>query len=221
MTVTAGRRGRRPLRRVGDGPRAVSLLRYYPTPGRGSAERGGAGKNRDGGSSRTPTPTGRVRVGRGCVNGYAQASVTQKPVGVGVPDDPLFRRPRGKKTVQRKITFVGAGSHPRPYVRRPPTYRRRVFFRTTYSNQKCRPTGGIFTILRHGDANCNKNAPAGRFHSSRGADTLAAEWVLRASGRGGRGCQPYGGAEAQKAHSFGAPPRFFWQGQRNGVEFPA
>ena len=74
----------------------LDLLRYYPTPGRGSAERGGAGKNRDSGTSRTPSPTGRLRVGRGCVNGYAQASVTQKPVGVGVPDDPLFRRPRGK-----------------------------------------------------------------------------------------------------------------------------
>ena len=61
-------------------------------------------------------------------------------------------------------------------------------------------------------------APAGRFHSSRGADTLAAEWVLRASGRGGRGCQPYGGAEAQKAHFFGAPPHFFGLAQRNGVD---
>ena len=164
----------------------LDLLRYYPTPGRGSAERGGAGKNRDGGTSRTPSPTGRVRVGRGCVNGYAQASVTQKPVGVGVADDPLFRRPRGKKTVQRKITFVGAGSHPRPYVRRPPTYRRRVFFRTTYSNQKCRPTGGIFTILRHGDANCNKKRPSwafsqlprrGHFSGRVGAE---GEWERRA-----------------------------------------
>ena len=174
------------------------MPRVYPTPGRGPAERGEAGVYRDGGTSRTPSPTGRLRVGRGCVNGYAQASVTQKPVGVGVADDPLFRRPRGKKTVQRKITFVGAGSHPRPYVRRPPTYRRRVFFRTTYSNQKCRPTGGIFTILRHGDANCNKKRPSGAFsqlprrgapklQSVRRADTLAAEWVLRASGRGGRG----------------------------------
>ena len=141
----------------------LDLLRYYPTPGRESAERGEAVGDRDGGTSRTPSPTGRLRVGRGCVNGYAQASVTQKPVGVGVPDDPLFRRPRGKKTVQRKITFVGAGSHPRPYVRRPPTYRRRVFFRTTYLNQKCRPTGGIFTILRHGDANCNKKRPSRAF----------------------------------------------------------
>ena len=140
-----------------------NMPRVYPTPGRGSAEHGKAGGDRDGGTSGTPSPTGRLRVGRGCVNGYAQASVTQKPVGVGVPDDPLFRRPRGKKTVQRKITFVGAASHPRPYVRRPPTYRRRVFFRTTYSNQKCRPTGGIFTILRHGDANCNKKRPSGAF----------------------------------------------------------
>ena len=91
-----GRRGRRPLRRVGDGRVPHNMPRVYPTPGQGSAERGGAGKNRDGGTSRTPSPTGRVRVGRGCVNGYAQASVTQKPVGAGVPDDPLFRRPRGK-----------------------------------------------------------------------------------------------------------------------------
>ena len=72
------------------------LLRDHPTPGPGRAEHGETGKNRDGGTSRTPSPTGRVRVGRGCVNGYAQASVTQKPVGAGVPDDPLFRRPRGK-----------------------------------------------------------------------------------------------------------------------------
>ena len=37
------------------------LLRGYPTPGRGLEERGGAGKNRDGGTSGTPSPTGRVR----------------------------------------------------------------------------------------------------------------------------------------------------------------
>ena len=91
------------------------LLRYYPTPGRESAERGGAGKNRDGGTSRTPSPTGRVRVGRGCVNGYAQASVTQKPVGVGVPDDPLFRRPRGKnKQYNEKSRLLGRGPTPAP-----------------------------------------------------------------------------------------------------------
>ena len=39
-----------------------NMPRVYPTPGRGSAERGGAGKNRDGGTSRTPSPTGLVRV---------------------------------------------------------------------------------------------------------------------------------------------------------------
>ena len=37
------------------------LLRGYPTPGRGRAERGEAGKNRDRGTSRTPSPTGRLR----------------------------------------------------------------------------------------------------------------------------------------------------------------
>ena len=37
------------------------LLRGYPTPLRGLEERGGAGKNRDGGTSGTPSPTGRVR----------------------------------------------------------------------------------------------------------------------------------------------------------------
>ena len=37
------------------------LLRYYPAPGRGSAERGKAGGDRDGGTSGTPSPTGRLR----------------------------------------------------------------------------------------------------------------------------------------------------------------
>ena len=37
------------------------LLRDHPTPGPGRAEHGEAGKNRDGGTSRTPSPTGRVR----------------------------------------------------------------------------------------------------------------------------------------------------------------
>ena len=37
------------------------LQRGYPTPGPGRAERGEAGKNRDGGTSGTPSPTGRVR----------------------------------------------------------------------------------------------------------------------------------------------------------------
>ena len=92
----------------------LDLLRYYPTPGRGSAERGGAGKNRDSGTSRTPSPTGRVRVRRGCVNGYAQASVTQKPVGVGVPDDPLFRRPRGKNKQYNEKNHVCLGGVPPP-----------------------------------------------------------------------------------------------------------
>ena len=72
------------------------LLRDHPTPGQGGADRGDAGGTGDGGTSRRPPHTGRVRAGRGCVNGYAQASVTQKPVGAGDPDDPLFRRPRGK-----------------------------------------------------------------------------------------------------------------------------
>ena len=38
-----------------------NMPRDHPTPGRGRAERGEAGKNRDGGTSRTPSPTGRVR----------------------------------------------------------------------------------------------------------------------------------------------------------------
>ena len=195
------------------------LLRYYPTPGRGSAERGGAGKNRDGGTSRTPSPTGRLRVGRGCVNGYAQASVTQKPVGVGVPDDPLFRRPRGKnKQYNEKSRLLGRGPTPAP------TYddRQRTgvayFFAPRIQIINAAPRAAFSPFCATAMRIAIKNAPAGRFHSSRGADTLAAEWVLRASGRGGRGCQPYGGAEAQKAHFFGAPPRFFWQGQRNGVD---
>ena len=37
------------------------LLRDHPTPGPGRAEHGEAGKNRDGGTSRTPSPTGRGR----------------------------------------------------------------------------------------------------------------------------------------------------------------
>src|SRR5699024_4941448 len=37
------------------------LPRDHPTPGPGRAERGEAGKNRDGGTSRTPSPTGWVR----------------------------------------------------------------------------------------------------------------------------------------------------------------
>ena len=38
-----------------------NMPRDHPTPGPGRAERGEAGKNRDGGTSRTPSPTGRVR----------------------------------------------------------------------------------------------------------------------------------------------------------------
>ena len=61
-TVTAGRRGRRPLQggwETGRAPR--DLLRYYPAPGRGSAERSDAGGDRSSGTSRTPSPTGRLR----------------------------------------------------------------------------------------------------------------------------------------------------------------
>ena len=38
-----------------------NMPRDHPTPGPGRAERGEAGKNRDGGTSRTPSPTGRLR----------------------------------------------------------------------------------------------------------------------------------------------------------------
>ena len=163
------------------------LLRYYPTPGQGSAERGEAGGDRDGGTSRTPSPTGRVRVGRGCVNGYAQASVTQKPVGVGVPDDPLFRRPRGKnKQYNEKSRLLGRGPTPAP------TYddRQRTgvayFFAPRIQIKNAAPRAAFSPFCATAMRIAIKNAPAGRFHSSRGADTLAAEWVLRASGIGGR-----------------------------------
>ena len=145
-----------------------NMPRVYPTPGQGSAERGEAGGDRDGGTSRTPSPTGRLRVGRGCINGYAQASVTQKPVGVGVPDDPLFRRPRGKnKQYNEKSRLLGRGPTPAP----------------TYDDRQ--RTGVAYFFAPR--IQIKNAAPAGRFHSSRRADTLAAEWVLRASGRGGRG----------------------------------
>ena len=55
------------------------LLRGYPTPGRGSAERGGAGKNRDGGTSRTPTPTGLVRRHGVCGHPSVRAGVGPRP----------------------------------------------------------------------------------------------------------------------------------------------
>ena len=44
---------------TGRAPR--DLLRYYPAPGRGSAEHGKAGGDRDGGTSGAPSPTGRLR----------------------------------------------------------------------------------------------------------------------------------------------------------------
>ena len=40
-----------------------NMPRVYPTPGQGSAERGEAGVYRDDGTSRTPSPTGRLRDG--------------------------------------------------------------------------------------------------------------------------------------------------------------
>ena len=152
-----------------------NMPRNHHTPGRGSAERGGAGKNRDGGTSRTPSPTGRLRVGRGCVNGYAQASVTQKPVGVGVPDDPLFRRPRGKnKQYNEKSRLLGRGPTPAP------TYddRQRTgvayFFAPRIQIKNAAPRAAFSPFCATAMRIAIKNAPAGRFHSSRGADTLAA-----------------------------------------------
>ena len=57
-----GRRGRRPLQGGWETDRVPhNIPRDHPTPGRGLEERGGAGKNRDGGTSGTPSPTGRVR----------------------------------------------------------------------------------------------------------------------------------------------------------------
>ncbi len=58
-TVTAGRRGRRPLQGGWETARAPrDIPREHPAPGR---ERGEAGVDREGGTSRTPSPTGLVR----------------------------------------------------------------------------------------------------------------------------------------------------------------
>ena len=61
----AGRRGRRPLQGwCGDVGSAVDSRRagVEPRPYEGAAERGGVGGDRDGGTSRTPSPTGFLHI---------------------------------------------------------------------------------------------------------------------------------------------------------------
>ena len=114
------------------------LLRDHPTPGPGRAERGEAGKNRDGGTSRTPFPTGLARVftleGMSCtvlVYGVAKgrgpipARTSDGLAAYHVAHGPFPTRRRGRRprrpfpSSTADLTaflqpLVGAGFHPRP-----------------------------------------------------------------------------------------------------------
>ena len=148
-----------------------NMPRDHPAPGRELAERGKTGGDHDGGTSRTPSPTGRLRVGRGCVNGYAQASVTQKPVGVGVPDDPLFRRPRGKnKQYNEKSRLLGRRPTPAPTEHDPPPTGGANFLEPRIQIKNAAPRAAFSPFCATAMRIAIKNAPAGRFHSSRGAE---------------------------------------------------
>src|SRR5699024_2933168 len=74
---------------------------------------------------------------------------------------------------------------------------------------KKRPSGAFSPFPRRGAPKLQSSAertpqrPSGSSH---------------ASGRGGWVPKPHGGATTPKALFFGAPPRFFGQDQRNGVE---
>ena len=65
-------------------------------------------------------------------------------------------------------------------------------------------------------------SPLGRvIQSVREADTLAAEWQLPREWERRVGLETSRGRHHPKAFFFGAPPRFFGQDQRNGVEHAA
>ena len=82
-------------------------------------------------------------------------------------------------------------------------------YHTPHIEIKKRPSGAFSPFPRRGAPKLQSSAertpqrPSGSSH---------------ASGRGGRVPKPHGGATTPKALFFGAPPRFFGQDQRNGVE---
>ena len=93
----------------------------------------------------------------------------------------------------------GAGSHPRPTS----------VYHAPHIEIKKRPSGAFSPFPRRGAPKLQSSAertpqrPSGSSH---------------ASGRGGWVPKPYGGVTTPIAFFFGAPPHFFGQDQRNGVD---
>ena len=95
---------------------------------------------------------------------------------------------------------------------RGPIPARTSVYHTPHIEIKKRPSGAFSPFPRRGAPKLQSSAertpqrPSGSSH---------------ASGRGGWVPKPYGGVTTPKALFFGAPPRFFGQDQRNGVETAA
>ena len=100
-----------------------------------------------------------------------------------------------------RLTCQAQNSHPSCRGRRP---------RRPVNSIKNAASGGVFTLSRGAERpNCDR---------PRSGHLSGRTRAPKASGRGGRGRNVGASGTSPKAFFFGAPPRFFGQDQRNGVE---
>ena len=182
--------------------------------------------------SADPTAFHRPPPGRGMISRHIMRHTARFPpaVGVGVLDDPFLRPPPAPRC------RTGCGRRGRPQRGDPrrgsPLYPLLRFvskreFRALRRASKgsapgprplfCKKAGQ--KTFRRQSISSPSPSPLGRvIQSVREADTLAAEWHLPREWERRVGPETSRGRHHPKAFFFGAPPRFFGQDQRNGVE---
>ena len=197
-----GRRGRRPLRRVGNGPCAAGFTARSSDAGRGQAERGKVGRNRSSGTSRTPSPTGLLRrhnargdpapgrgpAERGRAGGDRSGGTSVTPTPTGRLR--VFTLAGMSCTVLVYGVANGRGSIPA----------RTSVCHTPHIEIKKRPSGAFSPFLRRG---------APKLQSSAERTPQRPSGTSHASGRGGRVPKPHGGATTPSAFLWGSTP-FLW-----------
>ena len=117
--------------------------------------------------------------------------------GEGSPFDPLLRFVSTREFRALRRASMGSAPGPRPLF--------------------CKKAGQK-TFKRQFSTNPNPSPRRRVIQSVREADTLAAEWHLPREWERRVGPETSRGRHHPKAFFFGAPPRFFGQDQRNGVE---
>ena len=172
------------------------------------------------------------RPGRGMISRHIMRHTARFPpaVGVGVLDDPFLRpptAPRCRRGCGRRRPPATGG----PPARVPPLPPPALLWRWGIPRAAARGQGSapgprpLFCqkagqkTFRRQSTSSPSPSPLGRvIQSVREADTLAAEWHLPREWERRVGPETSRGRHHPISVFFGAPPRFFGQDQRNGVE---